>query len=134
MYIVIGGCSSLGRILAQDFSKSNFDVVVIDLKKEAFKKLSLEFSGKTVLGSIVKQNVLKEAGIEHADIFLALTDDDDTNIISSQIAKDIFKVEKVAAVINNPQKLFLCRERGIEVLVKSQILAQHLKKICLSSS
>jgi len=131
MYVVIAGCSSSASIIGRELSINNLDVVIIDKNKEAFKKLSIDFTGKTVVGDVLEQEVLHEAGIENADIFLALTGDDNINIVSSQIVKKMFNVPKIVVVLNNFQKSKLCQEEGINIVFKSNILADFVKKICL---
>lgn len=131
MYVVIAGCSASASIIARELSANNFDVVIIDRNKEAFKKLSLDFSGKTVVGNVLEQEVLTEAGIDNADIFLALTDDDNVNVVSSQIVKKTFNVPKIVVVLNHHQKSKLCQGEGINIVFKSNILADFIKKICL---
>ena len=131
MYVVIAGCSSSASIIGRELSINNLDVVIIDKNKEAFKKLSIDFTGKTVIGDVLEQEVLHEAGIENADIFLALTGDDNINIVSSQIVKKMFNVPKIVVVLNNFQKSKLCQEEGINIVFKSNILADFVKKICL---
>jgi len=128
MYVIIVGCSSSGSILAKELAKRNIDVVVIDKDKEAFKKLGLEFAGKTIVGDAFKQEVLQEARITEADRFLALTGDDNVNIVLAQIARKIYDVEKVVLCLSNPSKKELCKNEGVEIVFKSQIIASSLRE------
>ena len=91
MYIVILGCGRVGVELANLLSLERHDVVVVDKQPEAFARLGDAFNGLTVTGNGVFTRVLQDSGIERADIFCALTNSDNINIMASQVARGIFK-------------------------------------------
>jgi trk system potassium uptake protein TrkA len=78
------------------------EVTVMDVKSAAFGRLGADFKGSTVLGDAIDQEVLKRAGIERADAFVAATQGDNRNIMASQIAKHVFGVERVVTRIYDP--------------------------------
>ncbi|MGL5693761.1 MAG: NAD-binding protein [Peptostreptococcaceae bacterium] len=99
MYIIIVGCGRVGATLLKELSDDGHDLVIIDKDKGNLDKLGSGLNAKRVLGVEYDIDVLKEAGIERADVFLALTQNDSINIAACQIAKDIFEVPKVIAKV-----------------------------------
>ena len=97
MKIVILGCSRVGAMLATELAKNGNEVAVIDSKEGSFVRLPKDAEVKRVLGMGVEHDVLKKAGIEEADVFLALTNSDNTNLTAAQLVKHTFKVPRVAS-------------------------------------
>src|SRR5690242_4551272 len=104
MKIVIMGCGRVGARLAQMFDKEGHTVSVIDLSSEALLRLGENFNGSTVVGTGIDEDVLKHAGIEQADVFLALTSQDNPNIMAAQIAQLRFNVPRVITRIYDPAR------------------------------
>jgi trk system potassium uptake protein TrkA len=120
MKIVILGCGRMGSTMAIRLSRERHDVTVIDWEPDAFRRLK-DFEGKTVLGNGLDPDVLRKAGIEDADAFVAVTNGDNRNITSVQIAKEIFKVPKVLARIYDPMRASAYEELGIPTLCTTMI-------------
>jgi len=78
------------------------EVTVLDVKSSAFNRLGPDFSGTTMLGTGIDQDLLRRAGIERADAFVAATQGDNRNIMSSQIAQHVFGVKRVVTRIYDP--------------------------------
>ena len=116
MYIVIVGCGRLGAQLATKLSEEGHDVAVVDRNPGNFSRLSDEFNGATVTGVGFDIEVLKSAGIEHADGFAAVTEGDNMNIMAAQVAKTIFKVPMVIARVFDPVKGETYRALGLETV------------------
>ncbi|WP_077610039.1 potassium channel family protein [Clostridium sp. Marseille-P2415] len=102
--IIIAGASRFGAGLAGRLSGRNTRIVVIDLKEEAFRKLPEDFSGHQIVGDGTDTELLKQVGIEQAQIFIAATDEDNVNILAAQIASRIFKVPEVFLRLNDKDK------------------------------
>ena len=96
------GCGRVGARVAQMLTKAGHEVTVMDVQSSAFGRLGADFKGTTVLGDATDQEVLKRAGIERADAFLAATQGDNRNIMSSQIAQHVFGVGRVVTRIYDP--------------------------------
>ncbi len=116
MYIVIVGCGRLGAQLATKLSEEGHDVAVVDRNPGNFSRLSDEFNGATITGVGFDIEVLKSAGIEHADGFAAVTEGDNMNIMAAQVAKTIFKVPMVIARVFDPVKGETYRALGLETV------------------
>ena len=125
MKVVILGCGRVGSTLALMLDAEGHQVSVIDKDPDAFRRLGEHFRGQTVTGLGIDVEVLREAGIEGADAFLAVTNGDNSNIMASQIAKTIFGVPKVLARIYDPLRAQVYRELGIET-VSATVLAAGL--------
>ncbi len=102
MKIVIVGCGRLGAHLARRMDREGHEVTVIDRNGESFARLGSDFGGNMVLGTGIDQDILKRAGIENADAFIAVTNGDNTNAMASEIAKLVFKVPRVVARLYDP--------------------------------
>ena len=102
MRVIILGCSRTGATLALGLAEQGHNVTVIDFDSRSFARLGLGFPGDTVLGTGIDEDVLRRAGIEQADAFIALTNGDNTNIMASQVAKEVFHVAQVICRIYDP--------------------------------
>lgn len=121
MYIVIIGCGRLGSGLAMELSNDGHDVVIVDKYSKNLERLRSGFNGIRIKGVEIDNDTLMEAGIDKADIFLAMTPADNINIMASQIAKDIFKVPKVIARIFDPSREFIYRKLGLQTISPTEL-------------
>ena len=124
MKIVILGCGRVGSTLANKLDLAGHTVSVIDFSSDSFQRLSPEFGGETILGNGVDEEVLIRAGIKEADAFAAVTNGDNRNIMASQIAKEIFKVNKVVCRIYDPIREETYHELGLDTISPTKVGAQ----------
>lgn len=113
MHVVVMGCGRVGSALALALERLGHTVAVIDKNKQAFRRLSTEFHGDEVVGSGYNRQVLAKAGIEHAGAFAAVSNGDNSNIISARVARETFGVEHVVARIYDPQRAAVYERLGI---------------------
>lgn len=113
---MILGCGRVGSTLARQLSQEGHQVTIIDLTNDAFRRLGPRFKGQKVVGTGMDQDVLRRAGIEKADAFVAVTQGDNTNIMAAQIAQDVFHVRQVIARIYDPIRAGAYREMGISTI------------------
>lgn len=104
MRIVIAGCGRVGSDLALTLSEEGHDVSVIDNRPDVFDRLGSTFNGTTHEGLGYDVRLLKEAGIEFADAFVAATDSDNANAMAVQVAKRVFGVPKTIARLDDPAR------------------------------
>jgi len=104
MRIVIAGCGRVGSDLALTLSEEGHDVSVIDNLSGVFDRLGSTFNGTTHEGLGYDVRVLREAGIEFADAFVAATDSDNANAMAVQVAKRVFGVPKTIARLDDPAR------------------------------
>ncbi len=115
-YVVIVGCGRVGAMLANRLSSLGTNVVVVDRNEAAFDNLAAEFSGFRVLGEATELATLRQANIQRADCVLAVTPDDNANVMIAQMAGITFGVPKVMARIFDPAREGVYREFGIETV------------------
>lgn len=127
MKIIIMGCGRVGAHLATLLDAEGNDVTVLDLDAYAFRRLPRSFRGTALLGNGIDQEALKRAGIEGADVFFALTQGDNRNIMASQIAKHIFNVPRVVCRIYDPLRQDMYSSLGLESISPTTIIAGILK-------
>ncbi len=104
MRIVIAGCGRVGSDLAQTLSEEGHDVSVIDNRPGGFDRLGSTFNGMTHEGLGYDVRLLRDAGIEFADAFVAATDSDNANAMAVQVAKRVFGVPKTIARLDDPAR------------------------------
>ena len=102
MYVIIVGCGRVGALIATDFCSEGHAVVVIDKDPEAFRRLGDEFEGSTITGNGIDEDILKSAGVERADAFITTTNGDNSNLMSAQIAQNLYEVDNVVARCSDP--------------------------------
>jgi trk system potassium uptake protein len=116
MRVVILGCGRVGSTLALMLVSEGHEVSIIDMDSSAFRRLGEDFKGRAIQGLGISADVLRDAGIESASAFLAVTNGDNTNIMAAQIAKVIYKVPRVMARIYDPLRAEVYREADVETL------------------
>ena len=128
MKVVIMGCGRVGAQLASLLDKEGHSVAVLDTDAYSFRRLPPDFHGTALLGNGIDEEALKRAGIEKADIFVALTQGDNRNVMAAQIAKHIFNVPRVVCRIYDPLRQELYATLGLEAFSPTTIFAQMLKE------
>ncbi len=128
MKIVIVGCGRLGAYLALSLSKEGHSVTVVDINREALASLGPSFQGETVVGTGIDEEVLRRAGVEQADVFIAATGYENTNIMASYVAKEIFGVKNVITRLDDPGKAEIFRSLGLNVISPLMLAAEAIKK------
>jgi trk system potassium uptake protein TrkA len=129
MQIIIIGCGKVGSKFAQMLSDEGHDVVIIDSDSNSFKSLGLAFNGITITGVPIDQDILKQAGIETADALVALTPDDNINIMVCQVAKEIFKIPRVLARIFNPAREHVFHQFGLDTICPTNLTVDVIHSI-----
>jgi len=127
MNVVIMGCSRVGAQLAVMLDAEGNKVTVIDIDAYSFKKLPATFKGEAIVGSGLNEEVLKKAGIEEADVFVAATQGDNRNVMACQIAKHIYHVPKVVSRIYDPIREEMYRNLGLKTVSPTKVVAKLLK-------
>jgi len=133
MYVIIVGCGRVGSELAKLLSQEGHNVVVIDKAQSSFDRLGGTFNGLTLTGNGFDLSLLKQAGIEKADAFCAVTNGDNTNLISAQVAKRIFSVPKVIARVYDPQRAHIYAALGLNIISGTILFASMLRDKIIES-
>ena len=133
MYVIIVGCGRVGSELAKLLSTEGHNVVVIDKDQRSIERLGGTFNGLTLIGDGFDLALLKQAGVEKADAFCAVTNGDNTNLICAQVAKRIFKVPKVFARIYDPQRAHIYTALGLDIISGTILFAAMLRDKIIES-
>lgn len=104
MHVVIMGCGRVGSALTVQLAGAGHSVAIIDKRPSAFDRLPPGFEAKTVVGLGFDREVMEEAGIKEADAFIAVSNGDNSNIVSARVAREHYHIEKVIARIYDPQR------------------------------
>ena len=126
--VVIMGCGRTGSWLANILDDAGHSVTVMDVDANSFRRLSPGFKGKAIVGNGIEQEALKKAGIEEAEVFIAVTQGDNRNIMAAQMAKHIFNVPRVICRIYDPLRQEIYQTLGLETISPTTIFAEMLKK------
>lgn len=129
MNVVIIGCGRTGAFLAELLDQGGDTVSIVDVERSAFSRLPPNFKGTPVLGNGTDMDILRQAGIESANAFLALTQGDNRNLMAAQIAKKIFGVAQVFAKVNDPIRAATYRGQGIYTFSRTTILGTLLHAV-----
>jgi trk system potassium uptake protein TrkA len=127
MRIIILGAGRVGTSLARNLVKENNDVVLVDSNAEHLEKIKNSVDIQTVTGLASSPTVLIQAGVRHADLVIAVTNYDDTNMVACYIAQHLFSVPKTIAKIKsedyyNYPKLFQKTHMPITILINPERL------------
>jgi trk system potassium uptake protein TrkA len=118
----------MGSQVARDLDREGHQVAVIDENASTFRRLGTDFGGETVLGLGIDEDVLRAAGIEQADAFVAVAESDSINIMAAQVAKEIFGVPKVVARMYDPRREDIYRSLGLETISPTIVGARLIRE------
>ena len=128
MKVVIMGCGRVGALLASLLDSEGHEVTILDTNEYSFRRLPPTFNGKALLGDGTDEESLKNAGLEEAFAFVAVTQGDNRNIMAAQIAKHIFNVPKIICRIYDPLRRDLYSTLGIDTFSPTTIFAEILEE------
>jgi len=127
MHTVIMGCGRVGAELTVQLSQTGHTISVIDKRKEAFERLPPGFDAKKVVGVGFDRGVLEEAGIQEADAFVAVSNGDNSNIVSARIAREHYKVPRVIARIYDPRRAEIYEKLDIPTVATVRWAAKQIE-------
>ena len=130
MRMLIYGWGQLAASAIRDLAGEDMEITVLGKERSQLERLSA-YPGVTValLTEPVIQNYLLEAGVSHADAFLALSDDDHENLLLAQVAKQIFNIPRVVCHVENPQLQVLYAALGLNVVGYSRGILQDIRQV-----
>ncbi len=124
MRIVIAGCGRVGSDLANTLSEEGHDVSVVDADTDSFEMLGGTFNGTVHVGRAYDVKVLREAGIEFADVFVAVTNGDNANAMAVQVARSVFGVPQTIARLDDPARTEAYRALDIRHVAASRLTSR----------
>ena len=134
MFILVVGCGRVGSTVARDLLKDGHEVSCLDEDPESHARLELgleegweDTGGRFTVGTALEIDALLEAGIDKADVFVAATDGDNTNIIVAQIAQKRFNVPTVVARILDPYRADWYEHQGVHTICPTKVAIEMLE-------
>jgi trk system potassium uptake protein TrkA len=135
MKVVIMGCGRVGAQLATSLDHDGHDVTVLDMRGSQFERfLPADFGGRKLVGDGRDQDILRDAGVEGADAFVACTAGDNRNVMAAQMAKVIFNVPRVVCRIYDPLREEMYKMLGLRTISPTKVGAQLLMDALLEQS
>lgn len=128
------GCGRVGARVASVLDHNGHNVTVIDVNSRAFRRLSDEFRGRTLIGTAIDEDVLRRAGITEATAFIAVTNGDNRNIMAAQVAKNIFSVPEVICRIYDPVREDTYRRLGLTTVCPTTIISAQILDHVMAAS
>ena len=116
MHAIIVGCGRVGSTVARALADDGHNVVVIDRKSSAFRRLGETFAGRTINGVGFDRDVLIDAGITVDSAVMAVTNGDNSNILITRVAREMFGVHNVVARIYDPKRAAIYERLGISTV------------------
>ncbi|NLZ52430.1 MAG: Trk system potassium transporter TrkA [Thermoanaerobacteraceae bacterium] len=127
MKVIIAGAGDIGTELAKRLVADNHDVVVLEKDSDKISSLSNKLDAMVVQETGERISALMDSGIENADVFIAVTDSDELNIMFCMIAKKLANIKTVARVrnpeYNSPGMLLTSEQLGIDIMINPERLA-----------
>ncbi|HUE76064.1 MAG TPA: TrkA family potassium uptake protein [Chloroflexota bacterium] len=129
MRVVILGCGRVGARLAMMLDQQGHQVSIIDQRSDSFSRLDPNFRGQAIVGNGIDVDVLRQAGIDDADAFAAVTNSDNTNAMAAQISKHIFRVDQAICRMYDPVRDETYRLLGLRTVCPTTAGAQRIKEL-----
>lgn len=136
MYIAIVGGGKVGVYLANFLLNDGHEVAIIEAKESVAKILSETMQGPflVICGDGCEVSRQEDAGVDHADIFVAATGRDEDNLAACEIANRVFDVQRCIARVNNPKNLRIFRRLGIESISSTALIARMIQEEAMLGS
>ena len=128
-YTVIIGCGRLGASLANAISDKEASVMMVDRDERAFRKLGTAYGGLTLAGDATDIAVLRSAEIERADTVVSVTNDDNTNIMVAQIARNVYHIPNVICRLYDPEREIVYKEFGIDTICPTVLSTREIDRL-----
>ncbi len=126
MYVIIAGAGKVGWNLARELIAKDGEVTLIESNHDRYRVVEEELEHAVQFGDASELWVLERAGIQRADLVIAVTGDDEDNILISQVAKEKYGVQRIVARVNNPRNLPHFKMLGIQPAVSATDLILRL--------
>ncbi len=126
MKAVIVGCGRVGAGLADALDRAGWQVLILDRLSAAFDRLPPTFKGTALRGDGTDEDTLRRAGAEGADLFLALTEGDNRNIMAAQLGIEALGAVKTVAKINDPVRAEAYAHLGIATLCRTNLMTTEV--------
>src|SRR3990172_9051242 len=128
MYIIVAGGGKVGYYLSKELLSEGHEVLIIEQNAKKCDQIAEELGSIAVRGDACEVKTLEEAGTARADMVVAVTGDDEDNLVICQVAKKKFNVPRTIARINNPKNEEIFKKLGIDVTVSAtNLILEHIE-------
>ncbi len=127
MYIIVGGGGDIGYYLTKNLLKRGHEVLLLEKSQARYQTLKEELGQAVVRGDACEARTMEEVGVSRADLVIAVTGDDEDNIVICQMAKRHFKVDRTIARLNNPKHEEVFRKLGIDTVSPTQAILSKIE-------
>lgn len=134
MIVIIVGCGRVGSAVANRLNRQGHEVTVVDVDRHAFDNLDPGFKGTALLGDGIDQDVLRSAGIDRADAFVAAMFGDNHNLMAAQMAKAMFKVSRVVSRCQDPVRMEAFETLGLVMVSPAVLTANALHEAVMNEA
>ena len=117
MYIIIGGGGDVGYYLTKSLLNQGHEVLLLEKGSTRYQALNEELGQSVVRGDACEARTMEEVGVNRADVVIAVTGEDEDNLVICQMAKKRFKVARTIARLNNPKHELIFQKLGIDITV-----------------
>jgi trk system potassium uptake protein TrkA len=138
MFVLVVGAGRVGSNVATTALRAGHTVSVLDEDPLSHERLDVELGqaweaagGRFTIGTALEMEALEEAGIAEADVFIASTNGDNTNLVVSQIARRRFEVPRVIARVLDPRRAAWYTEQGLQTVCPTAIAIEQLERAAL---
>ncbi len=138
MFVLVVGAGRVGASVATRALNAGHTVSVLDEDPMSHERLDVELGrgweeagGQFTIGTAMEVEALVEAGIDRADVFIASTNGDNTNLVIAQVAQRRFGVDRVVARVLDPRRAAWYREQGLSTICPTQIAIEQLQQAAL---
>ncbi len=129
MYIIVVGGGKVGFYLAKELLNQGHEILVVEKDKKKSENIAEELGSVVLRGDGCEASTMTEAGTNRADVVVAVTGDDEDNLVICQMAKQKFGVPRAIARINNPKNERIFRLLGIDATVSStDVILSHIEE------
>ncbi|MGN1182289.1 MAG: potassium channel family protein [Faecalibacillus sp.] len=129
--IVVVGCGRLGASIANDLYEQGEDVIVIDKNEDSFRKLSDSFGGLTYVNEGTRVETYEQLEMKKDDILIVVTNDDNVNIMISQLVRKLFQIHTIICRLYDPQRECVYQEFGIETICPTYLSVNRIENILI---
>ena len=127
--IVIMGCGRLGAHLADYLYDEGKEVIIVDKDESSFRKLSSSYGGLTLISDATELDTFEELNINENTILIVVTDNDNTNIMILQIAREVYQVKTIICRLYDPQRECVYDEFHIETICPTFLSVHRIEDI-----
>ena len=132
LYVIIAGAGKVGWNLARELIEKGHEVTVVEQDRRRYLTVEQELEHAVQYGDATELWVLERAGIQRADLVVAVTGDDEDNLLICQVAKEKYLCERIIARVLDPRRAAWYAEQGVQTICPTQIAIEQLAAAALA--